>query len=365
VAISLHVSGKLMLTVDMVHQARFVESHPESPYQSVIELLSAFYLSQAVATAAQLGVSDHLEAGDKTTAELAALTSTHAPSLYRLLRCLAAVGVYRELPGQRFCLTPVGECLRAGSEHSLRALAMMTGLAEHWRPWGALIESLRTGRPAFEIVFERNYFEHLRDEQNRDAAQIFQEAMTALSRRNAEVIADGFDFATVRTVVDVGGGRGYTLGHLLQRHVHLFGTLFDLPEVIRDAPATLARWDVTARCTLEAGDFFEVVPAGGDLYLLTNILHDWDDERAALILTQCRRAMTACSRLLVCEHVVPNSPTYHYGKLLDLAMMVITPGGKERTSSELTDLFTRASLRLCRSSVSRSSGLCLLEAVPV
>lgn len=320
--------------------------NPEAS-MALLRLVSGAWTAQAVHVAARLGIADLLADGPKAPDMLAAATGAHGPTLERLLRALASLGVFAEQPDGRFGLTPLADGLRRDAEDSLRDYAVMMGDEWHWRAWGGLLHSVRTGESAFEHAHGRPLFDYLAD--HPAAGQVFDDAMTSRTRQEVAVVTAAYDWPAAGTVVDVGGGRGALLAAILEARPDTRGVLFDLPHVIeaaREGPVQPAV--VAARCELVAGSFFEHVPAGGDLYLLKRVLHDWDDERAAAILSCCRRAMGSLGRLLVIEHVLPPGNEPSWGKLLDLQMLVLTQGGRERDEAGFRSLLASAGLRLQR-----------------
>ena len=326
-----------------------------SPRQAILELMSGYWKTQAIAAAAELGIADLLKDGPRTAEELARATHTHAPSLYRLLRALASVSVFAEDDG-RFRLTQMAECLLSvpGSQ---RSLARMMG-GEHYRAWGELPYSIRTGRTAFEHVYGKPIFHYLTE--HPESAAIFDDAMTGVHGWETAAMLAAYDFSSVRTLVDVGGGNGTTLAGVLGRYPAMKGILFDRADVVARAAPALA--GLADRCTAVGGDFFQAVPAGGDAYLLRHIIHDWDDEKSRAILQNCRQAMGGRGKLLIVESVIPPGNDPFFAKFLDLSMLVL-PGGQERTEAEYRSLYEGASFRLSRI-VRTQSEISVIEGEP-
>jgi hypothetical protein len=242
----------------------------------------------------------------------------------------------------------------------MRALAIMYA-EEQYRAWGDLLHSVRTGETAFDYQFGTGYFDYLA--QHPEADRVFNEAMTGWTHQLVGAVVDTYDFSSVKTVVDVGGGYGALLGAILQRYPDTKGTLFEQPHVIDSAEEQLVAAGVAERCVFVGGDFFAAVPPGGDAYVLSQILHDWDDERCVAILEQCRRAMPEHGKLLVVELVLPPGDEPFLGKWLDLHMLVLL-GGRERTAAEYDTLFRAAGFKLARV-VPTPPGPSVVEAVPV
>ena len=303
------------------------------------QLIDGYRITQMIYVAARLGLADVLAAGPQSSGELAARTGTHAPALYRLLRALSSLGIFREEAPDRFALTALAEPLRSDVPNSVRGLAMFAGDPQSWLPWGDLIQTVITGDQAFLRIFGLDNWPYRAA--HPEANAIFNGAMTSNSRRDIAAILAAYDFAPFTTVVDVGGGQGALLTGILQAYPALRGILFDQPHVVDQAAPVLDAAGVADRCTVVAGDFFEGLPPGGDAYLLRRIIHDWDDAESVAILRQCRRAMPAEGTLLLVEAVIqpPNRPDF--AKLSDINMLVAL-GGRERTEEEFAALLAEA-----------------------
>ena len=330
------------------------------PPQVVLrEMLTGYWTAQAIHAAAVLGVADLLKDGPRTSADLAAVTGTHERSLYRLLRALVSVGVFAEEAPGHFGLSPLAECLRTDAVNSVRAMAIMTG-SEHYHSWGDLLYSIRTGQTAFEHLYGQPIFPYLAT--HPEAAQVFDDAMTAIHGAETAAMLDAYDFGPFQTLVDVGGGNGSLLTAALQRYPALRGILFDRADVVDRARPLLKAAGLEERCPAVAGSFFSSVPAGGDAYLMRHIIHDWNDVLALSILRNCRQVMPVGGRLLLIESVIPPGPGASWSKFLDLNMLVI-PGGMERTEAEYRDLLALAGFRLERIVPTRTE-ICLIEGLP-
>jgi O-methyltransferase domain/Dimerisation domain len=320
-------------------------SDDKSPAVVLRQLSTGFWISQAIAVAADLGIADHLQHGAKTCAELAPAVGVHAGALYRLLRAIASVGVFAEDDQGRFTLTPLAALLLTGGPGSWRAAAILNGQPWAWQPWGALAYSVKTGQPAFEHIFGMGFDAYLA--QHREATDTFQAFMHVATAEEAMAVAPVYDFSGLTTVVDVGGGRGALLAAILKRNPHLRGILFEIPPVIADAPALLEAQGVADRCELVAGDFFQALPRGADAYLLKWILVSWDDERCVTILQHCRQALGSRGKLLVIERIIPPGNEPFFGKLADLNLLVMYQG-RHRSEGEYRTLFARAGFELSR-----------------
>jgi ubiquinone/menaquinone biosynthesis C-methylase UbiE len=315
----------------------------DSPKQQLLQMLTSYWISQTIHVAAKLGIADLVKDKPKTAAELAQATKTHAPSLHRLLRGLASVGIFAADDAGRFGLTEMARCL-LDEPLSQRAVAIMMG-DEHYASWGHLFHSVQTGKPAFDHLFGKPIFDWYSE--HPEQAKIFDAAMTGFHGEETQKIIDAYDFAPFKTVVDIGGGNGSVLTPLLLRYPSARGILFDLAGVIERAKPNLAKAGLGQRCQAVAGNFFESVVAGGDAYLMRHIIHDWTDEQSLTILRNIRKVIAAHGKLLVIEMVIPPGNEPHFGKLLDLNMLVI-PGGQERTEAEYRRLYADAGFQLER-----------------
>ena len=330
------------------------------PHVQLIQMGIASFVSAALYAAAKLSLADHLESGSKTAAELAGPTGTHAPTLYRFLRTLSHFGVLAEHQGQRFVLTPLGEALKADAPGSARSTLLAFCGPAFSRTWEQLPHTLATGETGFEKAHGMGLFEYLG--RNPEDASHFSAAMVGYHGPETPAVADAYDFSGIGTLVDVGGATGNMLAAILSRHAGVRGVLFDRPYVVQEAPALLDAHGVANRVTIESGNFFERVPAGGDAYLLSHIIHDWTEAQCLTILGHCRRALAAHGRVLIVETVLPADGTPHPGKMQDLVMLMF-PGGQERTEAEYAALLAKADLRLTRV-VPTASIASIVEAVP-
>jgi SAM-dependent methyltransferase len=313
---------------------------------AVLRMIQGLHISRAVYVAAKLGIADLLADGSRSARELAELTKTHAPSLYRVLRLLAALNVLLEQPRGHFALTPLGERLQTGVPGSLRNWATLTDTVGGLLPFDRILDSVMTGEAGLKLAYNDTWIEYLTKRPG--AAANFQISMSERTAGFAPSVATAYDFSQMTRVVDVGGGRGTLLAAVLAAGTHLQGVVFDLPEGVADAAETLRAAGVADRCAIESGDFFVAVPPGVDGYLVANVLHDWDDERSVAILRNCRQAMREGGKVLIVERMIFDDPQQSIPTLLsDLNMLVLT-GGQERTEEEYARLLAGADLRLMR-----------------
>jgi hypothetical protein len=311
----------------------------------MLQLISGFWISRGIYIAAKLGLADLVKDGPKTATDLAASTGTHAPSLFRVLRALASVGLFTQDEQDRFGETPLLQTLRSDVPGSLRAFAMTELGEEHYPAWGELMHSVRTGGIAFDRAFGMDIWKYFG--QHPDNARIFNDAMSGMTAQANEVLHAAYDFAGIKTIVDIGGGHGGLITSILRRNPTMRGILFDSPEVIEGARAVMAASDLSARCELVGGNFFESVPAGADAHIMKWIIHDWDDAQSVAILKNSHRALPENGKLILVEAVVPADREPHFSKFIDLNMLVMT-GGRERTEAEFRDLYEQAGFRLTR-----------------
>ena len=332
----------------------------DRPSAVLLDMVNGFKVSQALHVVATFRIADILKNGPLSSDDLAAATGTHERALYRVLRALASVGVFREDADRHFTLTPLGHCLRSDAPEPVGPWAVYIGQPEYWQAWGHLLDSVRTGEHAFRYAHGMNTWEYYGCHQ--EAAAAFDHAMTSRSRRQADVVLNACDFGQFECVVDVGGGQGAFLAAILAKHPSVRGVLFDQPNVVEGAAEVLRSSGVADRCQIAGGDFFEAVPSGGDAYVLKFVLHDWEDGPAGAILRNCRRAIAPKGRLLVIESAISPPNEGAAGKFLDLTMLVHT-GGQERTREEWATLFAAAGFRLVGATPTEAQ-VNIIEGVP-
>lgn len=315
--------------------------------RTLLQLINSSWIAQACYVMARLRVPDLLAAGPRSADELAGATGTHAPSLKRLLNALGSVGLCAQRDDGSFELTPLGALLRPDHPASLSAWALHWG-GDSWLAWANLLHSVRTGQSARELIIGTPGFAHL--DRDPEAAAIFNQAMVAVTRVAAREIVKAYDFGG-RKVMDVGGGYGELLAHVLTEYPTATGVLFDMAHAIPKARDTFAARGLAQRCEFVAGDFFGNIPPTADIYMLKSVIHDWPDDRAVAILQACRRAMRAEARLLLVERVMPErlAPSAQNEAVArsDLHMLVAL-GAQERTPAEFERLLRAAGLMTLR-----------------
>ncbi len=326
------------------------------PPVQLFEIATGFMKAQAIYVAAKLGIADLLKNGPKKVDELSSTSGVHSNSLYRLLRALASIGIFAEKSDGSFELTPMASALQSDVPMSLRPYILLLGDKSWWNPWGNLLHSVKTGEAAFDHMFGMGYSEYL--ESHSDLAKIFNECMTSVSQAHNPAIVGSYDFSRFQTIVDVGGGHGSLLSEILKANLRASGILFDLPHVVD----SIDKLDVelSGRCEIMGGDFFEEIPAGGDAYILKQIIHDWNDDLSVKIIQNCHKAMTEKGRLLIIEAVIEPGNAPNISKFFDLHMLVTAPGGKERTESEFRSLFNAAGFELSKI-IPTPSSFCIIE----
>lgn len=328
--------------------------------QRIRQQIMGFRVTQLLHVAAKLGIADQLAQGPQSVTALASCVYADERALYRVLRALAGLGIFTETTVGTFSLTPSAQLLRSDVPGSLHKLALLYGDEWLWQAYGRMLYSVQTGSPAFDQVHGQSLYGYL--QQNGDAAASFYGAMSAYSGQEMAALLAAYDFSTSKKLVDVGGGHGALLTTLLRAYPTMQGVLFDLPSVIAAAQRSLSEESVIERIEWSAGDFFQSLPASGDLYLLKSVLHNWNDEQCITILQHCRRAMTNEGRLLVVERVIPPGNELAEAKLFDINMMVVV-GGQERTATDFQTLLQAAGFRLTRI-IPTASPLSLIEGVP-
>ena len=334
------------------------QAHP--PQAEIFHIIGGYWLSRAVYLAAKLKLADAVGDGRATLPALAAATGTRPDGLRRLLRALAAHGIFKAEPDDSFSQTGLSDVLRSGRPGGMRAIAEVELGHDHYDSWRDVESCLLQGGTAFERLYGMPIFRYYAAHPELEA--MFAEAMTNLTAIAHAGILGAYEFKGFRRAVDVGGGHGAFLAAILDRNPSAEGVVFDLPSVIADAAKAEHVQRHKGRLTAAGGDFFQAVPAGGDLYLLKFILHDWDDGNSIKILANVRKAIAPQGRLAVVELVLPQPNEPHIGPLMDLNMMVMT-GGVERSAADYGALLAKAGFRLERVATTRSP-FSVVEAAP-
>jgi O-methyltransferase domain len=328
-------------------------------YVRMADLAIGARIAIALRIAAERGIADRLAGGPKTVAALSGETGLPAESLQRLLRGLSAFGVFAENPDGMFSQTEMSACMRQGASPSVREMILVLNDHAVLNGWIRLSQVLDSGAPGFPGANGESFFDYIASNQERSA--LMGRFMAGIYGSEGAKIAASVPFARFGSLLDVGGGQGHVLIDILQRNPSIRGALFDLPQTAGIARAFLAGKGF-AHCEVLAGDFLESIPSDFDAYFIKSVLHDWDDASSARILSNCRTAMPEQGRVLVVDIVIqPGKPVRHPHRLIDLEMMV-SFGGKERTSEDFEKLLTRAGLKLERITPVHDSFLSVVEA---
>jgi ubiquinone/menaquinone biosynthesis C-methylase UbiE len=315
------------------------------PPLQMLQIISGFWVARCVYVFAKLGLADLIQDGPKTADELAASITAHGPSLFRVLRALAAVGVITQDANNRFGATPLSQTLCSNGPGSIRAFAMTELGEEHYPAWGELLHSVRTGGIAFDKAFGEPVWEFFA--KHPENAQIFNDAMSAMTAAANEALHAVYEFTGIKTLVDVGGGHGGLITGILKRNPDMRGILFDSPQVIAGAKSKIDESGVADRCQVVGGDFFKSVPEGADAIVMKWIIHDWNDEQSIAIMKNCHRALPDNGKLILVDAVVPETSEMHFSKFIDLNMLVMT-GGKERSAEEFRRLYEASGFQVVR-----------------
>ena len=321
-------------------------SEAQAAAQAMMNFVLGVPVSRMIGAAAELGIPRALGSGPQRAEAVARTVGTDPSATYRLMRALSALGVLTEAQSGEFSLTAMGECLLPDRPGSFDALARMNNSPWMAGAYGEILHSVRTGQSGFDKHHGKGLFEWMSEHPTEQ--RLFGQAMSTFSGMEVALVLGAYDFSRVQHVVDVGGGFGMLVTSILEAAPHARATLFDRPAVVAQAKATLVNPQVRGRCELIGGDFFELIPKGGDLYLLKHILHDWDDAQALRILQAVASAMPRGAKLLVMEQGISPPGTPNPGKIMDVIMLMLLAGGRERTVTQHASLFEQAGLRFQR-----------------
>lgn len=320
-----------------------INSEATAASEELMKMVFGFMASQAISVVARLGIADLVENGAKNADELAQATGADARSIYRLMRALTNVGVFIEDDERRFSSTPMSQLLRKNAPDSIGGFSTFFCSDWHWLVWGHLDYSVRTGKPAFEKIYQKPFFDYLEDHPL--PAQIFNNGMTSFSAHTGNAVVEAYDFSGIHTLTDVGGGHGYLLASILKRYPDMQGILFDAPSVVQGAQSVIGAEDIGKRIACVGGNFFEPIKVQTDAIIMKHIIHDWDDENSLKILRNCSESLKPGGKLLVVEMVIPGPNQPSIGKFLDLQMLVFLHS-YERTEKEYAALLEQAGFRL-------------------
>ncbi|HLW82412.1 MAG TPA: methyltransferase [Candidatus Acidoferrales bacterium] len=337
------------------------------PPKELLQIADAFVVNRCACAIAKLGVADVLANGPQTAAHIAKQLNINPAALHRVLRALASAGVFEEIAPQSpgaprlFANNRPSHFLRSNVPGSLRARFIFGDIQFIYAPYAELVHCIETGKTGREKVFGMDGFEYLK--QHPDEARVFDDAMTSMSAVIGPPVAASYDFGQWGSITDVGGGNGILLASILRAHPKLQGVLADLPHVLaRARERGYLGGELQNRAQMRECDFFVEVPSGTRAYVMKSVIHDWDDEKARHILSNCRRAVPKDGALLLVEWNLSDGPEPSPAKFVDIAMLVLT-GGRERTPDEYRDLFAAAGFRLNRVTPT-PTGMAVIEALP-
>lgn len=314
----------------------------------LLQMATGFRTTQALYVVAKLRIADLIVNGPKACDELAQKTGAHPDSLFRVMRALASLGVFTQDSENRFGLTPLGSLLVTDAPDSIRAAIVFYG-QEFYTAAGGLLQTVMTGETAFNRMFGKGHWEYLSE--HPDSNEIFNLTMAqSINASPARRSIEKYDFSDRQTVVDVGGGKGTLIASILNKNPHLTGILCDLPAALETAPEYLKSCGLEERVKILAGSAFESIPSGGDVYVMSRVLHDYPDDLALRLLKKCRQVIPPSGVLLIADWVLPEDSSPSQGKLVDLTMLLMT-GGRERIESEWKALLNRGGFALKRADV--------------
>ena len=328
--------------------------------QQVFQLATGYIASTALQVSVQLRIADRLASGPRAVGDLAREAAVKEEPLYRVLRAAASVGVFEEIAPRQFALNAAAAMLRSDVPGSLYPMVRWISEPFHMRVYADIMHSLTTGAPAAAKTAGMPVFEYFA--RDPELSGLFNDAMTSFSGMVVPAVLEAYDFSEINVLVDVAGGHGGVVSGVLQRYPQMRGILCDLDHVIAGARERLRAIGLADRITCVVTDIFNEVPAGGDAYLMKHIIHDWDDERAGVILRNIRKVLADHGRVILLDSVIAPGNAPDFGKLIDLEMLVM-PGGKERTADEFRDLFAANGYELTRI-VPTQSALSVIEARP-
>jgi len=337
------------------------EALQPSPAVVLRDLVSGMRVTQLIYVAAKLGIADLLKDGSKSIDDLASKVGAHPQTLYRVLRALASIGIFAEVRNRQFELTALAEPLQDRVPGSMRARAINFGGEGFWKPWGDLLNCVKTGDTPFNRVFGMSFWEYLT--RNAEAGTIFNKSMSAITEQSANAVVEAYDFSGANRVVDLGGGRGALIAAILKRYPHVQGVLTDLPPVANEAKAFIESEGLEDRCEFIGGDYFQSVPSGADIYIMKSIIQGEEDNGAVAILKNCRRAMGNHARLLIVDLIMPPHGSPSPANVFDVHMWVLD-GGLLRTEEEFRALFEKAGFKVNRILPTRSE-FSIIEGAPV
>jgi hypothetical protein len=330
--------------------------------EKIRQLATGYIPAALIGIIIELGIPDLLGEKTKPVSELAAATHASDDALYRMLRTLSSYGIFTESSGRRFSLTSAGRYLRSDVADSLRGYMRWVTNSFVFRNYADLMHSAQTGQPTVDHLFGKSLFGHLQT--SPELSQIFNDAMTSFSQIVSAALLQAYDFSGIKVIADLGGGQGALLAAILQKYSAMRGLLLEQEYVLAGARKRFLESGLAERCGTMAVDFFQNVPTGADAYLMKSIIHDWDDQRASIILKNCREALrnVQSGRLILVEAIIPQGSEPHMSKLTDMQMLILA-GGRERTQEEFRQLLAHSGFRMTAVLPTRSF-VSVVEAVP-
>ena len=328
---------------------------------ALIRMANGYCEAKALQVAAELGIADLVAEKFRTADQLSKIVGVQADSLYRLLRALASLGIFKEGDDGRFENTSLSEVLRADVPGSVKDYVINAPDDAYLLSWTKFMDVVRTGKPSFKDVNGCDQWEYFR--RHPDMGERFNKGIAARASQVTSALLKSYDFSQFKTLIDVGGGLGTVLASILNKFPQLHGCLYDQRSVIEGAKSFLEAQGVISRCNLISGDFFESVPKDFDAYLMKSIIHDWEDEKALAILKNCRASINKNGKLLIIDAVISRDNAPHSAKWKDLMMMVIY-GSRERTEQEFQNLLRDSGFKL-KQVIALPLPDALIEAVPV
>lgn len=328
---------------------------------AVFEKAQGFWISKAIGVACDFGIADYLLSGSKSIEEIAREVNADEKALYRLLRALSSEGIFKEEQGKVFSNTPLSKAL-ADTPGSMKNMIRHQLNQTNWEIIGQLGYSIKTGNCSSKEILGTDIFTHLK--KNPEKNEMYNLAMSETSALASAAFLAAYSFNKSGVIVDIGGGEGYLLAAILQKHPHLKGVLFDLPHVVINADYTFQKTGLLERLSIVGGSFFETIPVNGDIYIMKNILHAFDDLTAIAILRNINNQIQIGTKLLLMEAVIEKNNRPAYGKLFDLQMLIGTDGGKERTLEEFETILKTSGYNLNKV-IPTVSPFSIVEAVKV
>jgi hypothetical protein len=327
------------------------------PNVAVMEMIQNMWLSGAISVASELGIADILKKSPKNIDELAKITETKAEPLYRIMRVLASNGIFKEISNNTFATTPLGIALQ---EDQMKHFVDQHLTKIHFQMFGELMYTAKTGNKSIELFIKGNLFDHI--SQSPELNEKFNKAMTNTAMMQAAAIVQVYPFSRYNSIVDIGGGNGFFMSTILSRFKKLKGTVFDLPHVVTEAPLFFEKYNISERASIIGGSFFDTIPPGFNLYIIKNILHNWDDESCIKILKNIKASLLPESKLLIMEACLKKDNNPSFAKMTDLLMMAGLDG-KERSLEEYHSLLQQAGFKINKK-YQTVSPLAIIEAVP-